>query len=127
MNDSTPSDNPHKNTGVKRIIKAGGYSLKGLRSAWSGEAAFRQECLFAIAAFIAIPFLDLSSIERSMLVLVTVLVLIVELLNSAVESVVDRIGLDHHELSGQAKDMGSAAVLVALVLWAYVWVEVIFL
>ena len=115
----------HKNTGFTRIIKAGGYSLQGLRSAWSGEAAFRQECLLVLIVVPVIVLLDLTAIERCLLVLVTALVLIVELLNSAIESAVDRIGLEHHALSGQAKDMGSAAVLVSLLLWCYVWFEVL--
>ena len=115
----------HKNTGLTRIIKAGGYSLQGLRSAWAGEAAFRQECLLVLIVVPVIVLLDLTAIERCLLVLVTALVLIVELLNSAIESAVDRIGLEHHALSGQAKDMGSAAVLVALLLWCYVWFEVL--
>jgi len=125
MNTPTEDKNPHKNTGITRIIKAGGYSIQGLRSAFKGEAAFRQECLLALIAFGVLFILDVTSVERSVMVLVTVLVLIVELLNSAIESVVDRIGTDHHKLSGQAKDMGSAAVLVSLVLWAYVWLEVL--
>ena len=121
---STP-ENPHKNTGIKRVIKAGGYSIQGLRSSWKSEAAFRQECLLALTAFVVIVILDFNTIERCLLVLVTVLVLIVELINSAIESVVDRIGLEHHKLSGQAKDMGSAAVLVSLLLWTFVWAQVL--
>ena len=121
---ATPLIN-HKNTGFTRIIKAGGYSLQGLRSAWAGEAAFRQECLLVLIVVPVIVLLDLTAIERCLLVLVTALVLIVELLNSAIESAVDRIGLEHHALSGQAKDMGSAAVLIALLLWCYVWFEVL--
>ncbi len=99
--------------------------MQGLRAAWSGEAAFRQECLLVLIVIPVIVLLDLTAIERCLLVLVTALVLIVELLNSAIESVVDRIGLEHHVLSGQAKDMGSAAVLVSLLLWCYVWFEVL--
>ncbi len=114
-----------KNTGIKRVLKAGVYSFNGLVAAFRYEAAFRQELLLAVI-FIPLAFiLDLSSLERVALIGVTVLVLIVELLNSAVEAVVDRIGLEFHELSGRAKDLGSAAVLVSLLLWAYVWMDLV--
>ena len=114
-----------RNTGNTRIIKAGSYSLQELSAAWSGEAAFRQECLLALIVVPVIVLLDLAAIERCVLVLVTALVLIVDLLNSAIESVVDRIGLEHHVLLGQAKDMGSAAVLVSSLLWCYIWFKVL--
>lgn len=81
-------------------------------------------------ALIALPvaFLaDVSSIERVALVSATILVLVVELLNSGLESVVDRIGTEHHELSGRAKDMGSAAVLLTIALWLYIWLDVLVL
>ncbi len=81
-------------------------------------------------ALIALPvifWLDIERVERVLLIAVTVLVLIVELINSAVEAVVDRIGSEHHMLSGRAKDMGSGAVMVALALWLYVWVEIVVL
>ena len=125
MTDPTSQSSIHKNTGFTRIIKAGGYSLQGLRAAWRGEAAFRQEALLLLLVIPTIIFLDLSTTERSLLVIVTILVLIVELLNSAVEAVVDRIGTEYNELSGRAKDMGSAAVLLSLLLWCYVWVEIL--
>lgn len=115
----------YKNTGLSRIVKAGGYSLKGIRSALSGEAAFRQESILAIASIPFIVLMEHTAIERTLLVLVTFIVLIVELLNSAVEAAVDRIGLEYNLLSGQAKDMGSAAVFLSLILWAYVWIEVL--
>lgn len=110
-----------KNTGVLRIYKALCYSFKGLRHAVLREAAFRQE---ATAALVLIPLaylLDVSSVERIMLVTSVVLVLIVELLNTGIEAVVDRIGYEIHELAGLAKDMGSAAVLVSIALWLFVW------
>ena len=117
----------HKNKGFTRIAKAGIYAGNGIRAALRHEAAFRQECLLAIV-FIPLAFyLSLSTVERVLLVSVTVLVLIVELINSAIEAVVDRIGMELHELSGQAKDMGSGAVLVALLLWAYVWLDIVLL
>lgn len=114
-----------KNTGIKRILKAAVYSLNGFKAAFRYEAAFRQELLLAVI-FIPLAFLlEVSTLERVALVSVTVLVLIVELLNSAVEAVVDRVGTEFHELAGRAKDLGSAAVLCALLLWAYVWIEVV--
>jgi diacylglycerol kinase (ATP) len=125
MIDPVPPPDTYKNTGFTRIIKAGGYSLQGLRATWQGEAAFRQECLLLLLVIPTIVFLDLSATERSLLVIVTILVLIVELLNSAIEAVVDRVGSEHNVLSGRAKDMGSAAVLLSLLLWFYVWVEIL--
>lgn len=117
----------NKNTGIKRIVMAGVYSIQGIRSALRNEAAFRQEI---ILAFILIPlaiWLDVSAVERILLIGVVVLILIVELLNSAVEAVVDRIGSEIHELSGRAKDMGSAAVLLAFLLAVYVWIDILLL
>lgn len=116
-----------KNTGFKRIILATGYSLQGLKSAFKHEAAFRQELLLA-AIFIPLAcYLDVSQIERLLLIAPIFLVIICEIINSAIEAVVDRIGSEHHELSGRAKDMGSAAVLIALMLSAYIWIEILFL
>ncbi|MFT5896127.1 MAG: diacylglycerol kinase (ATP) [bacterium] len=116
-----------KNTGLKRVVMAGVYSLNGLKAAFANEAAFRQELLLALIFVPLAFFIEVSAVERALLVAVTVLVLIMELLNSALEAVVDRIGKDMHELSGRAKDLGSAAVLVTLLLWAYVWVELVVL
>ncbi|HEU4618689.1 MAG TPA: diacylglycerol kinase [Gammaproteobacteria bacterium] len=107
---------PLPRTGLRRVAKAAAYSLAGLRSAWKHEAAFRQEC--ALAAFL-IPagvWLGQSAAERALLIGSCLLVLVVELLNSAVEAVVDRIGPDYHSLSARAKDLGSAAVFVSLLL-----------
>ncbi|NND91940.1 MAG: diacylglycerol kinase [Granulosicoccus sp.] len=116
-----------KNTGFKRIRLAGVYAFNGIRAALHHEAAFRQELLLALIVLPVAFWLDVSRAERILLVLVTVLVLIVELMNSAVEAVVDRVGSEHHLLSGRAKDMGSGAVLVSLLLWVYVWAEVVVL
>ena len=109
-------------TGLKRIVNATGYSLKGLKAAWQHEAAFRQESLlFLILSLIAI-FLPIANQERIQLISSLFLVMIVELLNSAIEAVVDRVGSEWHELSGRAKDIASAAVfLLALLHAAYVW------
>jgi diacylglycerol kinase (ATP) len=112
-------------TGLTRIIKAAGYSWKGIRAAWINEAAFRQESVAVIAAIIIACWLDVEPITRVLLISSVMLVMIVEILNSAIEAVVDRIGSDYHELSGRAKDMGSAAVLlsifVALFTWRRLW------
>lgn len=108
-------------TGVTRIINATGYSMKGLKSAWINEAAFRQE-LMLILLLMPLAFWVGDSLNQ-ILLLITIswLVVIVEILNSAIEAVVDRIGAEHHELSGRAKDLGSAAVFIALALNGLVW------
>ncbi|HIE3987970.1 diacylglycerol kinase [Serratia nevei] len=108
-------------TGLTRIIKAAGYSYKGLSAAWQHEAAFRQELVVTLLAIILAVWLDVGAIARILLIGSVALVMIVEILNSAIEAVVDRIGSEHHELSGRAKDMGSAAVSLAIVLALFVW------
>ncbi len=108
-------------TGVTRIINATGYSMKGLKSAWINEAAFRQELVLVLALMPLAGWLGDSLNEILLLVCISWLVVIVEVLNSAIEAVVDRIGSEHHELSGRAKDLGSAAVFIALALNALVW------
>ncbi|MEZ5486102.1 MAG: diacylglycerol kinase [Steroidobacteraceae bacterium] len=121
----TITDRP-KPTGFARLRRACGNSWQGLAGAWREEAAFRQE--LALAALV-IPlglWLGRSGVERALLIAPMVLLLIVELLNSAVEAVVDRIGLERHPLSGLAKDLGSAAVLLSLILLAAVWGLVLF-
>ena len=108
-------------TGVTRIINATGYSMKGLKSAWINEAAFRQELVLVLALMPLAGWLGNSLNEILLLICISWLVVIVEVLNSAIEAVVDRIGSEHHELSGRAKDLGSAAVFIALALTALVW------
>lgn len=112
-------------TGIRRIIDATGYSMKGLKAAWLNEAAFRQEIVLTAILSIVALLLPVTHIERILMISSVLLVVIVELLNSAVEAVVDRIGSEHHELSGRAKDIGSAAVFVALALALFVWVSVL--
>jgi len=107
--------------GWSRIWHATRYSANGLRAAFANEEAFRQELLIALVMTPAGLWLGRSAVERALLVGSLLLTLIVELLNSAVEAAIDRIGLERHELSGRAKDMGSAAVFLALVLTAAVW------
>jgi diacylglycerol kinase (ATP) len=109
------------NTGFRRVVNATFYSIAGLRSAWRSEAAFRQEC---VGVVVLIPFalwLGQNAVERALLLSSCGLVVIVELLNTAVEFVVDRVGTDHHELSGRAKDAGSAAVFMSIALAMLVW------
>lgn len=113
--------NPQKSRqGLNRILHAAGYSIQGLRAGW-GETAFRQEAILA-AALVPLAFwLGQSWIETALLAGSVLLVMIVELLNTCVESAIDRIGPEWHDLSKRAKDMGSAAVLLSLVLCAGVW------
>jgi diacylglycerol kinase (ATP) len=115
--------NPHKGrTGVSRIVHAAGYSFAGLRAAYRGESAFRQE-LWLAAALLPLSFwLGRGWIEIVLLSGSVLLVLIVELLNSAVEATVDRISMELHDLSKAAKDFGSAAVMLSLLLCAGVWI-----
>jgi len=110
-----------QNKGFKRVMMATVYSWKGLKAAWKHEEAFRQEIiLFALLLPVAI-WLGDSPVEYALLFGSLLLVLIIELLNSAVEAVVDRFGGDIHKLSGRAKDMGSAAVMLGLLNVCIVW------
>ncbi len=112
-------------TGIKRIINAAGYSYAGLIAAFKNEAAFRQELLL-VAILVPVAFwFGESSLEKALLVSSLILVLIVELINSAIESAIDRIGYEQHELSGRAKDIGSAAVSLALVNVLVIWVSLL--
>lgn len=113
------------NTGLTRVIKAAGYSAKGLKAAFKHEAAIRQELAMLILAIALVCVFDLSVVERILMLGVVVLVFIVELINSAIEAVVDRIGVEHHELSGRAKDIGSAAVMVALFFAGFTWLYIL--
>ncbi|BAN94818.1 diacylglycerol kinase [Plautia stali symbiont] len=112
-------------TGFLRIIKAAGYSWQGLRAAWQHEAAFRQEAIAALVAVAIACWLDVDAITRVLLIGSVVLVVIVEIFNSAIEAVVDRIGQERHPLAGRAKDMDSAAVLLAILLALFVWIALL--
>lgn len=107
--------------GVGRLFKATEYSLAGLSAALSGEAAFRQLLLLALVLVPLAFWFQVSGLERALLIGVVIIALIVELLNSAIEAVVDRISLELHPLSKRAKDLGSAAQMLALLLIASVW------
>jgi len=113
-------------SGLKRIFSAFFYSIDGLKSAWKHEHAFRQELGLFVAGTLVALVLKVSAFEKLVLIAVLVLVLIVELINSAIEAVVDRISLERHPLSKNAKDFGSAAVLLACLLAAATWGVVLF-
>jgi len=118
----TPTESPFKGkTGLQRVLNAAGYSWAGLTAAFRHEDAFRQEVFLAALMIPLALFLGETGIERALMIGAVLGVLIVELLNSAVEAAVDRISLEHHLLIKRAKDMGSAAVMIALVNVAVVW------
>ena len=106
---------------LKRLINATRNSLSGLARAWRSEAAFRYEIYVLVLAIPAAWLVGRSAVERALMIGSTLLVVVVEVLNTAIEAVVDRIGTEHHELSGWAKDLGSAGVLCSIVLAAAVW------
>ena len=108
-------------TGVRRVLNALRYSMDGLRAAYTGEDAFRQETLLAVVLIPVALWLPVSGLGKALMIASVLLVLAVELINSAIEAVVDRVSLDRHTLSKRAKDLGSAAVLLALINVAAVW------
>jgi diacylglycerol kinase (ATP) len=114
------------NTGLRRIFNAAIYSMQGFSHAWRNEAAFRQELLLTLALAPLALWLGRSPLEQAVLVGVCLVMLIVELVNSAIEAAIDRHGDEQHELAGAAKDLGSAAVFVSLVLVALVWASVVY-
>lgn len=118
---SSSAQNLKGRTGLVRILNATGYSMAGLKAAFTGEAAFRQLVLLNLVLIPIAFWLDVSRVERAMLVGVVFLGLIVEILNSAIEATVDRISLERHPLSKRAKDMGSAAQFLSLSLITLVW------
>lgn len=114
--------NPHKGrTGIDRVIHAAGYSMAGLRSAYRGESAFRQEFWLAMVLVPAAFWVGRTWVEVALLIGSTVLVLIVELLNSSIEAAIDRVSFEWHDLSKRAKDLASAAVMLSLVVCAGTW------
>jgi diacylglycerol kinase (ATP) len=112
-------------SGLQRILKATGYSLAGLSAAWKHEQAFRQELLLCLALLPIAIFAPISGYERLALIACLFLLLIVEILNSAIEAAVDRVSLDRHPFSKRAKDLGSAAVMLTLLLGLIVWLTVL--
>ncbi|MBO6258113.1 MAG: diacylglycerol kinase [Succinivibrio sp.] len=111
--------------GLKRIFKAGIYSMQGFKAGWQNEAAVRQEMVLAVLLTIGAFFLADSGVKFLLLVIMPWLTVTVELANSAIEAVVDRIGMERHELSGRAKDLGSACVFVMLILTALTWLVIV--
>ena len=126
LDKNTPKEvNPQKSrTGLNRILHAGGYSVQGLRAGW-GETAFRQEAIMAIVLVPLAFWLGQNWVETALLAGSVMLVMIVELLNTCIESAIDRIGPEWHDLSKRAKDMGSAAVLLSLLFCGGVWLGAI--
>lgn len=110
--------------GLLRIVNALRYSMQGFGHALRHEAAFRQELVLVIPALCAIVFLPVSAVEKIILLAASLLVLIVELLNSAIEAVVDRVSTEQHPLAGRAKDLGSAAVFLALTVMGVAWLVI---
>ena len=115
----------YKPRGLTRVLRAVGLSLRGLTGAFREEAACRQELAFAVLVIPLGLWLGHSGVERALLIGPMLLILIVELLNSAIEATVDRIGFERHALAGLAKDIGSAAVLMSFVLLIAVWLLVL--
>ena len=115
--------NPHKGrTGVDRVIRAVGYSIDGLKMAYHGESAFRQEFWGAVVLIPAAFWVGRGWVEIALLVGSVILMMIVELLNSGIEAVVDRVSYELHDLSKRAKDLASAAVMLSVLLCAGVWI-----
>jgi diacylglycerol kinase (ATP) len=117
--------NKSENTGIGRIIRATGYSAQGISAAWKHEAAFRQETVLTLLLLPAALWLGETVLVQALLIGVCLLVLVIELLNSAIEAAIDRHGDERHELSGRAKDMGSAAVFFGLLIVLLTWGAVI--
>ena len=113
------------NNGLKCLIAATGYSMYGIRACWQNEAAFRQELLLCLVLVPAAIYLGDTISEIAILIASLMFILVVELINSAIEAVVDRFGDEIHPLSGRAKDMGSATVLLSFVVAGLVWIAVL--
>jgi diacylglycerol kinase (ATP) len=120
-------EKPKSKKGVARLVRALRYSLQGIVACYRNEEAFRQEAIVFAVLLVVIVLIPVSGIIKLLLFCVNSLVLIVELLNSAVEAIVDRVSPEYDELAGRAKDMGSAAVLLSLIAAAAVWVYALYL
>lgn len=112
-------------SGLKRIFSAFFYSIDGFKSAWRNEHAFRQELVLVVLGIIIALALPVSAFEKLMMIAVLLLILVVELINSAIEAVVDRVSLERHSLSKNAKDFGSAAVLLTFVIAVATWAVIL--
>ena len=127
MDPTQSAESPHKGkTGLKRVRNAFFHSLDGLRAAFRHEDAFRQEVFLAALLIPAALFMPVAGAGKALMIASVLLVLMVELLNSAIEAAVDRISLEHHALAKRAKDIGSAAVMLALVNVPVVWGLILF-
>ncbi len=107
--------------GITRVASATRYSMQGFSHAFAHEAAFRQELLLVVPLIAVLPFAGLAAMENLFLIALGVAVLVVELLNSAIEAVVDRVSLERHPLAGRAKDLGSAAVFLTIAVFLLSW------
>lgn len=112
--------------GLRRVINAFGYSVEGFKAAWEHEFAFRQEVVVFILASVLALVLPVSAFQKLVMINVMLLVLLVELINSAIEAVVDRVSLERHPLSKRAKDLGSAAVAVSILIAGLTWTVILF-
>jgi diacylglycerol kinase (ATP) len=112
--------------GLKRLSNAVLFSAAGFKAAWKHEEAFRQEVVLFLASVPLAIWLGESTVETALLIASVMLIMIVELINSAIEAVVDRVGTEHHELAGRAKDIASAAVMLTVLLAVVVWVCILF-
>ena len=120
-----PNESPFKSkSGLQRIVKAAQYSTQGLKAAFKHEAAFRQELLLCAIMMPLAFYLGRNLLEILFLLATLVCVLVVELLNSALEALADQISLEHHPLLGRAKDLGSAAVMLTLIFTTIVWIAI---
>lgn len=115
-----------KNKGFTRLVNAFFYSVAGFKAAWKNEEAFRQEILSGIVVIPAGFLLGTTGTQRAILILSYLIILLVELINSAVEAIVDRFGTERHELSGRAKDLGSASVFLSICIAVIVWVLIVY-
>ena len=119
--ESHPVSEFKSKSGITRVFSALLYSMDGLRTAWRYEHAFRQELMVVVPGVVVALLIPVTTLERVVLITVLLLVLIVELLNSAIEAVVDRVSLERNPLSKNAKDLGSAAVMISMLLAAVTW------
>ena len=127
MPDTKNAESLKGKTGLRRLINATGYSWKGFKAAFANEAAFREETLAATVLIPLAIILPVTWLETVLLIVAVLGLLLSEILNSALEAVVDRIGTEIHPLSGRAKDMGSAAVLLALIICVLIWLVILLL
>lgn len=125
--DSRPEVTKEGGRGLAHLLRAFGYSMAGLRATFRHESAFRQELLLCVVGIPLALWLEQDAVKRVLLVGSLLLVLVVELVNTAIENAIDRVSAERHELAGRAKDAGSASVFVSLVLAAFAWLQIVVL